>query len=66
MRVFLILLLLSGCASYQRARDCQQQAGPEPYASAHLFGLVGALVMAGSDEHEAWAARVDWCMRGPK
>ena len=66
MRPLLALLLLSGCASFQDRMACQTAAGPEPYAAAPLFGIVGAMYAEAQPEMQAWHQRVEACMRGTR
>jgi hypothetical protein len=65
MRVTALLLLLAvaGCARVQMAQSCREQAGPEPYAAGHAFGILGALVTTSQPEHQEWQQRVDACMQ---
>jgi hypothetical protein len=60
------VMLLSGCASYDRAQRCQAAAGPEPNGWAGAFGLIGGLVNASTTAHQEWAAKVDACMAAKK
>ena len=58
----LVLLLLTSCASFDAAQNCQKQAGPKPYAAADAFGLIGVLAVGQTDERQAWYKSVDDCM----
>lgn len=59
------LSTLSGCAGYveryHQVQACRVAAGPEPYAEAHAFGLIGSLYQMDHPEFHAWADRVDTC-----
>lgn len=63
----LALAGLVGCSGPEHARRmaCRDGAGPQPYAAAGAFGLIGALVQLSSPEYQAWAKRVDDCVDNP-
>ena len=55
-------LAVSGCGlSDQLALGCQcrADAGPQPYAAAAMFGLIGTLVAQSQPETQEWNHRVD-------
>lgn len=61
--LIVLVFLLSGCGpGYERHRACRTEAGPEPYAAGHAFGLLGALAMQAQPEHQEWTARERACM----
>jgi len=65
-------LAVSGCVTTQGGGvsfmdrvgiriDCQKASGPEPFAVANAFGLVGGIVKVSQPEWKAWSARVEAC-----
>ncbi len=57
-----LLLLCAGCASFDKARDCQQEVGPRPHSSAAAFGVLGALWANQTEEGRAYNKKMDDCM----
>jgi hypothetical protein len=58
----LSLFLLTGCVTGAAdALACRNEAGPEPYVSAGIFGIAGAAWAAQQPEHQVWQARVHQC-----
>jgi uncharacterized lipoprotein YajG len=55
------LLLLAACATTPTEQACRAQAGPQPYAWAPVFGLVGYGIAQQQPETQAWNARVAAC-----
>lgn len=62
--IFSVLILLSGCASYQHAEACHREVGARPGEALAWFGLIGAIVMVSSDGDREWRERMDRCMSG--
>jgi hypothetical protein len=58
----LALLMLSGCAEYNRAVACRTEAGPQPMDGAGGFGPIGVMIRDADPEHQAWDARRRACM----
>jgi len=64
-------LAVSGCVTTQGGvgfmdrmsirMDCQKAIGPEPFAVANGFGLVGGIIKVSQPEWKAWSARVEAC-----
>jgi hypothetical protein len=74
MRTVALLLAvagLAGCATqtgtfeqrFAIRRQCRESAGPEPYAGANLFGMVGAVVKTSQPEWKEWASRLEDCTK---
>jgi hypothetical protein len=63
-RILLVvaLILLSGCAEFNRQHTCRLESGHEPYAAAHLFGLAGDLVAHSDPEWQEWNSRRQACV----
>jgi hypothetical protein len=68
----LCALTVSGCATTGKTTfadrmsirmQCQELAGPEPYAPAGLFGAVGGIVKVSQPEWQAWSAKVEDCTK---
>lgn len=58
-----VLMLLGGCANYEKARECQRQAGPRPHQLASAFGLVGSVWSLDQPDTQAYNHAVDACMQ---
>lgn len=57
-------LLLFGCgANYDKARECQRQAGPKPHPVSAAFGLIGAAWSLDQPDTQAYNRAVDACMQ---
>jgi len=65
-------LAVSGCVTTQGGgvtfmdkvsmrMECRKASGPEPFALANGFGLVGGIVKVSQPEWKAWSARVEAC-----
>ena len=64
-------LAVSGCVTTQGGvgfmdrvsirMECQKASGPEPYALANGFGLVGGIVKVSQPEWKEWSSRVEAC-----
>jgi hypothetical protein len=64
-------IAVSGCVTTQGGvgfmdrvsirMDCQKAIGPEPFAVANGFGLVGGIIKVSQPEWKAWSARVEAC-----
>jgi hypothetical protein len=64
-------LAVSGCVTTQGGvgfmdrvsirMECQKASGPEPYAVANGFGLVGGIVKVSQPEWKEWSSRVEAC-----
>lgn len=60
---FMVVVALSGCANYEKARECQRQAGPRPHQLASAFGLVGSVWSLDQPDTQAYNHAVDACMQ---
>jgi len=68
----LCALAVSGCATTGNTSfadrmsirmQCREQAGPEPFAPAGLFGAVGGIVKVSQPEWQAWSGKVEDCVQ---
>lgn len=62
LSILALLVVLSGCARYDAARQCQDEAGGMPNQWMGVFGAVGGLANTQTPEFKAYAASVDACM----
>lgn len=61
MKYVLLLILLSGCASYDVSINCQKELGPRPNQWTNMFGLVGAIANSQQPETQAYDDKMDKC-----
>ena len=61
-----LLLLCSGCAGIQQARECQKEIGPAPYEWANAFGLVGAIAAGATEERQEHDQKMHDCMEAKR
>lgn len=59
----LVAVALAGCSNYDKARECQRQAGPTPHPVAAAFGLIGAAWSLDQPDTQAYNRAVDACMQ---
>lgn len=68
----LCALAVSGCATTGNTTfadrmsirmQCREQAGPEPFAPAGLFGAVGGVIKVSQPEWQEWSGKVEDCVK---
>jgi hypothetical protein len=60
--ILLLLTVLTGCARYDAAMACQNEAGGQPNQWTNAFGAIGGIANSQTPEMQAYAKSVDDCM----
>ena len=62
--IIALAMLLAGCAQINAAHECRRELGPQPYAAAGLFGVVGWAVAEQDAEYRDYNKRLYACIQG--